>query len=111
LFRNFDRSFIIIEEMLKMAVTVLIPTALRVFTDGRPEAQADGATAGEVISAFASAYPDIRAHLYDDKGELRPFINVFIGDTNIKNLNGLDTPVKDGETLMLVPAIAGGGRA
>ncbi|MDR1885427.1 MAG: MoaD/ThiS family protein [Synergistaceae bacterium] len=91
-----------------MPVTILIPTALRAFTDGRSEVQARGATAGEAIAAFADDYPDIRRHLYDDSGVLRSFINVYLGETNIKNLEGAGTPVKDGDILMLVPAIAGG---
>ncbi|MDR2247818.1 MAG: MoaD/ThiS family protein [Treponema sp.] len=96
-----------------MTVTVLIPTALRAFTDRKSEAEAEGATVGEVIRAFAETYPDIKQHLYQtgDAGtaELRSFINIFLGETNIKNLDGLDTKVADGDTIMLVPAIAGGG--
>ncbi|MDR1411190.1 MAG: MoaD/ThiS family protein [Spirochaetaceae bacterium] len=95
-----------------MAVTILIPTALRAFTDRKSEVQAEGATVGEAIRAFAEAYPDIKQHLYqtEDSGtsELRSFVNVFLGDTNIKNIGGLDTKVADGDTIMLVPAIAGG---
>jgi adenylyltransferase/sulfurtransferase len=91
-----------------MPITIQIPTALRAFTDKKPEARVDGATAGEAIRAFADAYPDIRAHLYDEDGALRSFINVYLGETNIRNLSGPDTPVKDGDALMLVPAIAGG---
>ncbi|MDR3280997.1 MAG: MoaD/ThiS family protein [Synergistaceae bacterium] len=91
-----------------MPVTIQIPTALRVFTDKKPEIQADGATVAEAIADFASSYPDIKRHLYDEDGTLRSFINIYLGDTNIKNLGGLETPLKDGDTLMLVPAIAGG---
>jgi adenylyltransferase/sulfurtransferase len=107
-----------------MAVTILIPTALRAFTDRKSEVAAEGATVGAVIRSFAEAYPDIKPHLYQDGfGEqapadagpadlgplgLRSFINVFLGETNIKNLQGLATPVKEGDTIMLVPAIAGG---
>lgn len=101
-----------------MAVTILIPTALRAFTDRRSEAEVRGATVGEAIRSFAETYPDIKQHLYrtgeadtpeDHSGELRSFINVFLGETNIKNLDGLDTKISDGDTIMLVPAIAGGG--
>jgi adenylyltransferase/sulfurtransferase len=101
-----------------MAVTILIPTALRAFTDRKSEVEAEGATVGEAIRAFADAYPDIKQHLYqtgdagtpgDHSGELRSFINVFLGETNIKNLDGLDTKATPGDTIMLVPAIAGGG--
>jgi adenylyltransferase/sulfurtransferase len=93
-----------------MAVTILIPTALRSFTGRRSEVSVEGATVGAAIGAFAEAYPDIRQHLYQDgSAELRSFINVFVGETNIKNLEGLDTKVPDGGAIMLVPAIAGGG--
>jgi adenylyltransferase/sulfurtransferase len=91
-----------------MAVTIQIPTALRAFVDRKPEVSAEGSTVGEVIANFADAHPDIRTHLYDEGGALRSFINVYLGESNIKNLNGLDTPLKDGDTIMLVPAIAGG---
>jgi molybdopterin converting factor small subunit len=92
-----------------MAVTVLIPTALRSFTGRNSEASAEGGTVADVIAHFAGQYPDVRGHLYDDGGALRPYINVFIGETNVKNLQGAGTPVKDGDTVTLVPAIAGGG--
>jgi molybdopterin converting factor small subunit len=91
-----------------MPVIIQIPTALRAFVDRKPDVSAEGATVRDVIANFAVAYPDIRTHLYDENGGLRSFINVYLGDNNIKNLNGLDTPLKDGDTIMLVPAIAGG---
>jgi molybdopterin converting factor small subunit len=91
-----------------MAVTVLIPTALRAFTDRQSEIKAEGHTVGEVVAAFVDAYPDIRQHLYDSNGELRSFINIYAGDKNIKDISGLQTPLSDGDTIMLVPAIAGG---
>jgi adenylyltransferase/sulfurtransferase len=90
-----------------MAVTILIPTALRNFTDRKSEVSAEGATVGEAIKNFADAYPDIKQHLYQGT-ELRSFINVFVGEDNIKKLQGLDTAIADGGTIMLVPAIAGG---
>jgi molybdopterin converting factor small subunit len=89
---------------------ILIPTALRAFTDGKPDAEAEGNTVGEALAAFAGAYPDIARQLYDEDGKLRSFINVFVGDENIRNFGGLDAPVQAGETITLVPAIAGGRR-
>ncbi|MDR2392720.1 MAG: MoaD/ThiS family protein [Treponema sp.] len=97
-----------------MAVTIQIPTALRSFTDRQGEVQVAASTVGGAIAALAQSYPDLTQHLYQEGGrELRSFINVFVGDTNIKKLTGLDTPVPEGGTIMLVPAIAGGslGRA
>jgi adenylyltransferase/sulfurtransferase len=90
-----------------MAVLIQIPTALRNFTDRKSEVSIDAISVREAIGVLASKYPDIRQHLYQGT-ELRSFINIFIGETNIKKLNGLDTPLKDGETILIVPAIAGG---
>jgi adenylyltransferase/sulfurtransferase len=90
-----------------MAVNILIPTALRIFTDRNAEISVEGATVGQAVVALAEKYPDIKQHLYKE-GELRSFINIFVGDTNIKNLQGLDTAVAPDAQIMLVPAIAGG---
>jgi len=91
-----------------MAVSILVPAALRAYTERQAEIEVKGATAGQVIADLAAKYPDIRKHLYKDDENLRDFINVYIGDTSIKELDGLQTPVKDGDSVMLVPAIAGG---
>ena len=63
------------------------------------------------MAAFVGAYPDIRQHLYDEGGALRSFINIYVGENNVKDVSGLDTPVRDGETILIVPAIAGGNGA
>jgi len=91
-----------------MAVSILVPAALRAYTERQAEIEVAGSTAGEAIADLAAKYPDIRKHIYKDDDNLRDFINVFIGDTNIKELDGLKTKIKDGDTVMLVPAIAGG---
>jgi len=91
-----------------MAVTILVPTALRSFTDRKSEVEVPGKTVSEAIASFAGAYPDIKPHLYEDDGSLRSYINLYVGETNIRRLQGLDTAVGDGDTVMLVPAIAGG---
>jgi adenylyltransferase/sulfurtransferase len=94
-----------------MQVTIIIPTALRAFTDRKSEIQVEGTNVREAIAALAKTYPDIKQHLYQDNtDELRSFINIFYEDSNIKKLKGLDTPLKDGAEIMLVPAIAGGWR-
>lgn len=90
-----------------MAVTILIPSALRAFTQRQSETDVQASTVGEAIKALAEKYPDIEKHLYNGEN-LRDFINVFLGDENIKKLNGLDTKLNDGDELMIVPAIAGG---
>jgi adenylyltransferase/sulfurtransferase len=102
-----------------MAVTILVPTALRSFTDRQGEVKVEGDTVGAAVEALAAAYPAIKPHLFQDDGGLRSFINVFAQssaaggepDTNIKKLRGLDTPLADGAVIMLVPAIAGGTAA
>lgn len=91
-----------------MAATILIPTALRSFVDRQSEIEVSGTTVGEAIKALASTYPDLKHQIYADENNLRGFINVFLEGANIKKLNGLDTPIRDGNTIMLVPAIAGG---
>jgi molybdopterin converting factor small subunit len=89
-------------------VSLLVPTALRGFTDRKAEIALEASTVGELLQALVSSYPDIRPHLFDDEGALRGFINVFVGEENIKSTGGLDTPLKDGATVMVIPAIAGG---
>jgi len=91
-----------------MAVKLKIPTALRGYAGGHREVALEGATVAEVLESFASEYPDIRLQIFEESGALRAYVNLFVGDTNIKNLNGFETPLQDGATLMLVPAIAGG---
>ena len=88
--------------------TILIPTALRSFTERNSEISAQGATAGAALRNLTEQYPAIKKHLFLDEKQLRDFVNVFLGSDNIKNLQGLDTPLKDGDVLMIVPAIAGG---
>ncbi|MDR1806417.1 MAG: MoaD/ThiS family protein [Propionibacteriaceae bacterium] len=87
-----------------------IPTALRAYTERQAKVDADGATVGAALAALADRYPDLRPHLFDEAGELRGFVNVFVGDTNIRSLAGLATPVTPDSVVALVPAIAGGLR-
>jgi len=91
-----------------MSVTILIPTALRSFVDRNSEIEVEGATVGEALGNLATQYPDLKQQIYEDDVKLRGFVNVFVDGTNIKKLNGLDTPVAPGATVMIVPAIAGG---
>jgi adenylyltransferase/sulfurtransferase len=89
-------------------IKVLIPYALRAFTERNAEVNVEGGTAGEAVKALAAAYPALKPHLFADDGGLRNFINLFVEGANISSLQGLDTPIKDGGEMMLVPAIAGG---
>ncbi len=89
-------------------VTVQIPVPLRPFAGGQAEVPADGTTAGQVLSAVVARYPDLRRQLFTEQGTLRNFVNVFVGDESIQDRQGLETPVAQGQSLALVPAIAGG---
>ena len=91
-----------------MAVTVRIPTQLRELSGGASEASLEGTTVAEVLEALQVAHPGFGERLYDDTGGLRRFVNVFVADEDIRFLDGLDTPVTDGQTLSIVPAVAGG---
>jgi adenylyltransferase/sulfurtransferase len=91
-----------------MAVKIIIPTALRQFAGGRAELEAEATTAGEALERLVSEHAELRRHLYNDRGELRSFVNVYVGDEDIRHGARLATPVKDGDTISIVPAIAGG---
>ncbi|MBP5673895.1 MAG: MoaD family protein [Victivallales bacterium] len=91
-----------------MSVTILIPTALRSFVDRKSEVEVEGSTVGEALANLADQYPDLKHQIYEDDVKLRGFVNVFVDGTNIKKLNGLETKLAQGATVMLVPAIAGG---
>ena len=90
-----------------MAVTVKIPTQLRAATDGEGVAKVDGSTVGEVLDALYDRYGELRSRIAEDGG-LRRFVNVYVGGEDIRFLDGLDTPVKEGDEISIVPAIAGG---
>jgi molybdopterin synthase sulfur carrier subunit len=91
-----------------MAVTVRIPTTLRALAGGSSEVQVDGTTVGEVLKALDAAHPGFTDRLIDDDGNLRRFVNVFVADDDARFLQGLETPVPDGETVAIIPAVAGG---
>ncbi len=90
-----------------MAVTVRIPTPLRTLTGGADEVPADGATVAEVIESLEKNHPGMKDRLCDDKG-VRRFVNLYANDEDIRFLDNLETTLKDGDTLSIVPAIAGG---
>jgi molybdopterin converting factor small subunit len=85
-----------------------IPTPLRSYVNNQSEVQVSGATVGQVIQSLLAQFPTLRPHLTNSIGELRPFVNLFLGEVNIKDLDGLDTPLRPDEVIRLVPAIAGG---
>ena len=90
-----------------MAVIVKIPTQLREATDGEASAAVDGETVGEVLDALYDRYGELRNRIAEDGG-LRRFVNVYVGGEDIRFLDGLDTPVSDGDEVTILPAVAGG---
>ncbi len=91
-----------------MTVTVRVPTTLRTLTAGASEVAVEGATVADVLGNLEAAHPGFRDRLLDEDGSLRRFVNVFVADDDVRFLQGLDTPVPDGETLAIIPAVAGG---
>jgi molybdopterin synthase sulfur carrier subunit len=91
-----------------MAVIVRIPTQLRELSGGASEVEADGATVKDVLGQLEAAHPGFAERLVDEKGDLRRFVNVFVADEDIRFLDGVDTAVEPGQTVSIVPAVAGG---
>ncbi len=91
-----------------MAVIVRVPTPLRRLTDGQGEVEVEAKTVKEVIEKLEEQYPGFKERLLDEKGELRRFVNLYLNDEDIRFLKGVDTELKDGDVLSIVPAIAGG---
>lgn len=87
---------------------VLIPTPLRQYAEKKDTVDLNGATVGEVLTALTTQFGDLRKHLFTDEGKLRSFVNVYLNDEDIRYLNKDKTEVKDGDTLSIVPSIAGG---
>ncbi len=91
-----------------MTTTVRIPTQLRALTGGAGEVEAEGSTVGEVLKALDAAHAGMGERLFDETGRLRRFVNVFVADEDIRFLDGLDTPIAPGQTVSIIPAVAGG---
>ena len=91
-----------------MAVTVRIPSQLRPLAGGRQEVSTEEGTVAEVLKALDAAHPGFTDRLFDESGKLRRFVNVFLADEDVRFLDGLATPIAPGQTLSIVPAVAGG---
>jgi molybdopterin converting factor small subunit len=91
-----------------MAVTVRLPTLLRVHTHGAAAVDAEGATVGDVFAELTSRFPGLADQLVDGSGGLHKFVNVYRNDDDIRYLDQLDTKVTDGDTISILPAVAGG---
>jgi molybdopterin converting factor small subunit len=91
-----------------MTVTVRIPTQLRNLTGGSGEVAVEASTVGDALKALDVAHPGFGERIFDEDGKLRRFVNVFVADEDVRFLQGLDTSVAEGQTLSIVPAVAGG---
>jgi len=91
-----------------MAVTVRIPTTLRPLSGGASTVEVDAGSLSDVIKALDAAHPGFADRLLDEQGNLRRFVNVFVDDDDVRYLDGLGTTVPDGQTVSIIPAVAGG---
>ena len=91
-----------------MAICVRIPTPLRQFTDGVAELEATGATVGAVLTGLCEKYPEFKTRLFKEDGSLNRFVNLFVNEEDIRFEDDLDTPVKDGDEISIIQAVAGG---
>jgi MoaD family protein len=90
--------------------TVKIPPVLRQHTGGEPELNLEGSTVGEVLRALAAVHPATRDQLLSPEDELNRYVNVYLNDEDVRVLDGLDTAISDGDTVVILPAMAGGSR-
>ncbi len=87
---------------------IRVPTPLRPYTEGQKEIQINGGTVGEALKDLADRYPSLKPHLFDETGSLRPYVNLFLNDEDVRELQGESTPLSAEDRLMIVPSIAGG---
>lgn len=87
--------------------SIKIPTPLRAYTGGEAVVSVSGATVGEALNNLSAQYPDIKQHIFNGD-TLRTFVNVFLGDEDIRFLDGVDTPISENDNLRIIPSIAGG---
>ena len=89
-------------------IRVRVPTPLRPMTGGKSEVEVEGSTIAQLIENLGSVHPGLKERLYDEKGEVRRFINIYVNEEDIRFLTGKDTPLKEGDEVSIIPAIAGG---
>ena len=94
-----------------MPVKVIIPTPLRPYAGKRDSVEFDARTVGEALSRLTTQFDELRKHLYTDDGKIRSFVNVYVNDDDIRYLQKENTPIKNGDTISIVPSIAGGPAA
>src|SRR5438270_3804291 len=91
-----------------MATKILIPTPLRPFTDKKDAVDAEGTTVGELLADLTTKHPGLKAHLYSAEGKLRSFVNIYVNDEDIRYLQKEQTPIKPGDSVSIIPSVAGG---
>ena len=91
-----------------MTVMVEMPSALRQFADNQDELDSDGKNVEEVLADLCSRFPELKQNLYEDEGSIRNFINIYVNDEDIRYADGMQTRLKDGDRIQIVPSIAGG---
>ena len=91
-----------------MSVSVRIPTILRTYTSGESEVSAQGSTLAEILDDLDSSYSGIKGRILDESGQLRRFVNVYVGNDDVRFLDNLETPTPDGSQISVIPAVAGG---
>jgi molybdopterin converting factor small subunit len=96
------------EKIMIMKIKLRVPAPLRPYTDGNAEVLVEGANVAEAVNDLTEQYPGLRPHLFDEGGDLRSFVNLFLNDEDVRHLQGLRTSLQEGDRLMLVPSIAGG---
>ena len=89
-------------------ITIRIPTPLRAYTDEQATASVEAATVGDALRTLVGRYPDLEDNLYTEDDTLRQFVNIYLGDEDIRHLDGPDTALEEGDELSIVPSIAGG---
>lgn len=88
--------------------SIRIPTPLRPYTAGQTEVFVEGDTLLTAVDNLVTQYPALQPHLFDDKGQMRPYVNLFLGDENVRDLDGLETRLNENDRLLIIPSIAGG---
>ncbi|NWF78560.1 MAG: MoaD/ThiS family protein [Chloroflexi bacterium] len=93
-----------------MAITISIPTALRQYAGGNAQVSLEADSVGALLRGLAELHPGLARQIFGDDGQLRSFVNLYVGDEDIRYLQGEATPLRDGEHVSIIPAIAGGSR-
>jgi len=88
--------------------TIRIPTPLRSYVNGQSVVTLQGSTVAEAVESLLVQFPALRPHLTNSRGELRPFVNLFLGENNVRDMQGLATPLGENDQLLLIPSVAGG---